>query len=145
MTVITVLSQLSWYVTYSGAQMSTSPISRSRIKKRLQNFTPSAAVCLLLSTPKIIMANTPPIFPLPSCVGNIQFDDPLLAYFCAESMITGMEKEGIDHEKILTTYIKAYQDCLKGKPEDMNAGLHLCRGNFRVRIYLAFYQGFPSF
>ncbi|EIM83799.1 UROD/MetE-like protein [Stereum hirsutum FP-91666 SS1] len=62
---------------------------------------------------------------------NIQFDDPLLAYFCAESMITGMEKEGIDHEKILTTYIKAYQDCLKGKPEDMNAGLHLCRGNFR--------------
>lgn len=92
-----------------------------------------------LPTPMIIMVNTPPMFPGPSYVGNIQFDDPLLAYFCAESMITGMEKEGIDHEKILTTYIKAYQDCLKGKPKDMNAGLHLCRGNFRVRIYPAFY------
>lgn len=67
--------------------------------------------------------------------GNIQFDDPLLAYFCADSMIKGMEELGIDHEKILSTYIKAYQDCLKGKPKDMNAGLHLCRGNFRVRFH----------
>ncbi|EIM83778.1 UROD/MetE-like protein [Stereum hirsutum FP-91666 SS1] len=62
---------------------------------------------------------------------NIQFDDPLLAYFCAESMITGMDEVGIDHEKLLSTYIKAYQACLHGRPADMNVGLHLCRGNFR--------------
>ncbi|KAI0763249.1 UROD/MetE-like protein [Irpex lacteus] len=62
---------------------------------------------------------------------NIQFDDPLLAYFCADSMIKGMEERGIDHEALLDTYIKAYNDCLKGRPEDMTVGLHLCRGNFR--------------
>lgn len=64
---------------------------------------------------------------------NIQIDDPLLAYFCAESMIKGMEERGINHEALLDTYIKAYNDCLKNRPADMNVGLHLCRGNFRVR------------
>ena len=75
-------------------------------------------------------------------IGNIQFDDPLLAYFCAESMIKGMEERGIDHDALLDTYIKTYNDCLKGRPEDMTVGLHLCRGNFRVSalsdIYLEF-------
>lgn len=69
-------------------------------------------------------------------VGNIQFDDPLLAYFCAESMIKGMEERGIDHEAILDLYIKVYNDCLKDHPADMTVGLHLCRGNFKVRIIL---------
>ena len=64
--------------------------------------------------------------------GNIQFDDPLLAYFCAESMLKGMEELNIDHEAVLDTYIKAYNDCLKGRPTDMTVGLHLCRGNFKV-------------
>ena len=68
----------------------------------------------------------------PGITGNIQFDDPLLAYFCAESMISGMEERGIDHEALLDTYIRAYNDCLKGRPKDMNVGLHLCRGNFKV-------------
>lgn len=49
-------------------------------------------------------------------------------------MIKGMEEVGIDHQKLLSTYIKAYQECLRGRPEDMNVGLHLCRGNFRVNI-----------
>lgn len=65
---------------------------------------------------------------------NIQIDDPLLAYFCAESMIKGMEERGVDHVALLNTYIKAYNDCLKNRPADMNVGLHLCRGNFKVRF-----------
>ncbi|KAI0699462.1 UROD/MetE-like protein [Cytidiella melzeri] len=68
---------------------------------------------------------------------NIQIDDPLLAYFCAESMIKGMEERGIDHEAILDTYIKAYNDCLKGHPKDMTVGLHLCRGNFRGGMHFS--------
>lgn len=48
-------------------------------------------------------------------------------------MIKGMEEKGIDHEALLNTYIKAYNDCLKGRPRDMTVGLHLCRGNFKVR------------
>ena len=68
---------------------------------------------------------------------NIQFDDPLLAYFCAESMITGMEQLGIDHEALLDLYIKAYNDCLKDRPADLTVGLHLCRGNFRGGIHFS--------
>jgi len=62
---------------------------------------------------------------------NIQFDDPLLAYFCAESMLEGMKKEGTDSEAILDLYIKTYNGILKDRPSDMNIGLHLCRGNFK--------------
>ncbi|EIW62345.1 UROD/MetE-like protein [Trametes versicolor FP-101664 SS1] len=68
---------------------------------------------------------------------NIQIDDPLLAYFCAESMIKGMEERGINHEALLDTYIKAYNDCLKNRPADMNVGLHLCRGNFRSGMHFS--------
>ncbi|KAI0333365.1 UROD/MetE-like protein [Cubamyces sp. BRFM 1775] len=68
---------------------------------------------------------------------NIQIDDPLLAYFCAESMIKGMEERGIDHEALLDTYIRAYNNCLKNRPADMNVGLHLCRGNFRNGMHFS--------
>ncbi|KAI0686217.1 UROD/MetE-like protein [Earliella scabrosa] len=62
---------------------------------------------------------------------NLQFDDPLLAYFCSESMIKGMEERGIDHEALLNTYIRVYNDIVTGHPTDMTIGLHLCRGNFK--------------
>ncbi|KDQ63463.1 hypothetical protein JAAARDRAFT_169300 [Jaapia argillacea MUCL 33604] len=62
---------------------------------------------------------------------NLQFDDPLLAYFCAESMIKGMVQKGVDHEALLNTYIRVYNDCLRDRPRDMNIGLHLCRGNYK--------------
>ena len=62
---------------------------------------------------------------------NLQFDDPLLAYFCSESMIKGMEERGIDHEALLNTYIRVYNDIVTGHPADMTIGLHLCRGNFK--------------
>ena len=68
---------------------------------------------------------------------NIQFDDPLLAYFCAESMIKGMEERGVDHVALLDTYIRAYNNCLKGRPADMTVGLHLCRGNFRKGMHFS--------
>jgi methionine synthase II (cobalamin-independent) len=68
---------------------------------------------------------------------DIQFDDPLLAYFCAESMIKGMESLGIDHEALLDTYIRAYNACLKDRPTDMVVGLHLCRGNFKDGMHFS--------
>lgn len=51
-------------------------------------------------------------------------------------MIKGMEELGIDHAALLDTYVKAYNDCLKGRPADMTVGLHLCRGNFKVSLRL---------
>ncbi|THH11224.1 hypothetical protein EW145_g811 [Phellinidium pouzarii] len=68
---------------------------------------------------------------------NIQIDDPLLAYFCAEPMLKGMEEKGLDHEAILNTYIRAYNKCLKGRPSDLVAGLHLCRGNFKDGMHFS--------
>lgn len=61
---------------------------------------------------------------------NVQFDDPLLAYFCSEAMLSGMKEAGVDSGAILDSYIKLYNDCLKDKPKDMCVGVHLCRGNF---------------
>lgn len=64
--------------------------------------------------------------------GNIQFDDPLLPYFCAESVLSGMKARGVDPESVLETYFQTYKNILKDRPQDMNIGMHLCRGNFRV-------------
>lgn len=64
---------------------------------------------------------------------NVQVDDPLLAYFCDESMIKGMKDEGMDPEAELTKYIDLYNQCFAGRPKDMMVGVHLCRGNFKGR------------
>ncbi len=68
---------------------------------------------------------------------NIQFDDPLLAYFCADSMIKGMEERGIDHVALLNTYIRAYNKIVDDHPADMTVGLHLCRGNFKNGMHFS--------
>jgi len=62
---------------------------------------------------------------------NIQFDDPLLAYFCDTKMLKGMEEQGIDHQALLDLYCRVYNACLDGRPADMTVGVHLCRGNFK--------------
>lgn len=68
---------------------------------------------------------------------NAQIDDPLLAYFCAESMLQGMKEAGEDSDQLLERYIKLYNDCLAGRPQDMTIGIHLCRGNFRHSIHFS--------
>ncbi|KAI6044717.1 UROD/MetE-like protein [Pisolithus marmoratus] len=68
---------------------------------------------------------------------NAQFDDPLLAYFCAEPMLKGMQEAGEDSEVLLDRYIQLYNDCLAGRPRDMTVSLHLCRGNFRHSIHFS--------
>ncbi|EPS35986.1 hypothetical protein H072_10533 [Dactylellina haptotyla CBS 200.50] len=68
---------------------------------------------------------------------NVQIDDPLLAYFCAQPMLDGMAAAGESAEQLLDEYIKLYQDCLKDKKSDMVVGLHICRGNFRKSIHFS--------
>jgi len=68
---------------------------------------------------------------------NLQFDDPLLAYFCAESMLNGMKEAGVDSEVLLDLYIKVYNDILQERPEGMTVGLHLCRGNFKDGVHFS--------
>lgn len=65
---------------------------------------------------------------------HVQIDDPTFCYFCSlDPMISGMEKAGVDHEALLDTYIRAINLCTQDRPKDLTVGLHMCRGNFRVR------------
>ncbi|KAI0963685.1 hypothetical protein AcW1_000693 [Taiwanofungus camphoratus] len=66
---------------------------------------------------------------------NIQFDDPNFCFFCAESMISGMEVAQVDHEALLSMYIGVYNNILRGRPEDLTVGVHMCRGNFKGMHY----------
>jgi len=43
-----------------------------------------------------------------------------------------MKEAGVDSERLLQLYMDVYNDCLKNRPADMNVGVHLCRGNFKV-------------
>lgn len=80
-----------------------------------------------------------------------------LAYFCSEVMLDGMKKAGEDSARLLNTYIKLYNDCLKDHPKDMVCGLHresaigfscsnglqyglcesVCRGNFKDGLHFS--------
>ncbi|KAH8896511.1 methyltetrahydropteroyltriglutamate-homocysteine s-methyltransferase [Thozetella sp. PMI_491] len=63
-------------------------------------------------------------------VRNVTIDDPNLAYFCSEKMLDGFKAAGEDSDALLDSYVKLYNDCLEGRPDDLHVGIHLCRGNF---------------
>jgi methionine synthase II (cobalamin-independent) len=60
---------------------------------------------------------------------NLQIDDPTLAYFCSEEMLESLRGDGVDPDKLFEAYIKAHNDCIAGRPDDMHVGLHICRGS----------------
>ena len=47
-------------------------------------------------------------------------------------MIKGLVAQGRSPDAVITQYIQLLNDCLKEKPADMNAGIHMCRGNYKV-------------
>ena len=59
---------------------------------------------------------------------NLQIDDPTLAYFCSNDMLDGLRQDGEDTDKLFEMYLKAHNDCIAGRPDDMHVGLHICRG-----------------
>ena len=59
---------------------------------------------------------------------NLQIDDPTLAYFCSNDMLEGLRKDGEDTDKMFDAYLKAHNECIAGRPDDMHVGLHVCRG-----------------
>ncbi|ODH51183.1 hypothetical protein GX48_02609 [Paracoccidioides brasiliensis] len=64
---------------------------------------------------------------------NVQFDDPILAYFCSEKMIAGWQADALNTCTVddqLNAYTKLSNDCISKRPADMHVGVHLCRGNF---------------
>ncbi|KAI0821834.1 UROD/MetE-like protein [Trametes gibbosa] len=62
---------------------------------------------------------------------HIQIDDPILASFCDTRFRKLMIDAGVDPEGLLDTYIRVLDGCIGGKPSDLIASLHICRGNVR--------------
>jgi methionine synthase II (cobalamin-independent) len=59
---------------------------------------------------------------------NLQIDDPTLAYFCSDDMLKGLRDDGEDTDAMFDLYLKAHNDCIADRPDDMHVGLHICRG-----------------
>jgi methionine synthase II (cobalamin-independent) len=59
---------------------------------------------------------------------NVQIDDPTLAYFCSDDMLQALRGDGVDPDRLFDTYLKAHNDCIADKPDDLHVGLHICRG-----------------
>jgi methionine synthase II (cobalamin-independent) len=63
-------------------------------------------------------------------VRNLQIDDPNLTFFCDEDYLRALEEAGLDARKLLETYVRVHNACLKDLPTDLHIGIHLCRGTF---------------
>lgn len=64
----------------------------------------------------------------------VQFDDTNLAQLCDPQHVAAAKARGEDSQKLVTeTYPRLINDCLKDKPKDMTAAVHLCRGNHMSR------------
>ncbi len=57
--------------------------------------------------------------------------------FCATSMVKGVEERGVEHVALLETYVRAYNKIVDDRPANMNAGLHLCRGNSKNGMHFS--------
>jgi 5-methyltetrahydropteroyltriglutamate--homocysteine methyltransferase len=62
----------------------------------------------------------------------IQMDDVPLAMLCDESIRASVKKAGEDPDGELDRFIRLFNECLAGRPKDMVAAIHICRGNFKA-------------
>lgn len=61
----------------------------------------------------------------------LQIDDTSLAYLNDPTQRKYMDNIGAQGADQHLTYIKVFNDALRGRPEGMTVATHLCRGNFR--------------
>jgi 5-methyltetrahydropteroyltriglutamate--homocysteine methyltransferase len=61
----------------------------------------------------------------------VQLDDTNLAYLCDEKMREGARQRGDDPDALPRRYASLINEAIKGRPKDMAACVHLCRGNFK--------------
>ena len=62
---------------------------------------------------------------------HLQLDDVNSACLCDPAIRQRMRDQGDDPAKLLDAYIRANNAALAGRPADLTATLHMCRGNFR--------------
>ena len=61
----------------------------------------------------------------------LQLDDTNLAYLCDPKMREGAKQRGDDPDELPRRYARLINASIAGRPEDMRACVHLCRGNFQ--------------
>jgi len=59
----------------------------------------------------------------------VQFDDVSLPLLCDAKLREGFKARGYDPDVMLGKYIDLVNESLRGKPETLTIGMHLCRGN----------------
>ena len=65
--------------------------------------------------------------------GRIQIDDPILSCFCDGEFRRKMRESNVDPDQLLDTYLDVLDRCVRDRPAGMIAGIHICRGNVKVR------------
>ncbi len=61
----------------------------------------------------------------------LQMDDTNLAYLCDPEIRQRTADRGDDPDDLTRLYCRMVNDAIKGRPDDMVIGVHLCRGNFK--------------
>lgn len=63
--------------------------------------------------------------------GYVQFDFPLYPYLVDPRWIGRFEAAGLDIDALLAAALAADAAVVRGLPDDVTVGLHICRGNYR--------------
>jgi 5-methyltetrahydropteroyltriglutamate--homocysteine methyltransferase len=61
----------------------------------------------------------------------IQMDDVPLAMLCDDSIRASVAGVGEDPDAEIDRFVRLFNECLAGRPKDMVAAIHICRGNFK--------------
>jgi 5-methyltetrahydropteroyltriglutamate--homocysteine methyltransferase len=61
----------------------------------------------------------------------LQMDDTNLAYLCDEKIREATRARGDDPDELPRLYCRLINEALAGRPDDMTACIHLCRGNYQ--------------
>lgn len=63
----------------------------------------------------------------------VQIDEVPIVMLCDPQVCEVVRERGEDPDRLLGQYIAAINDSVRGRPTDLVAGVHLCRGNYKGR------------
>jgi len=61
----------------------------------------------------------------------IQLDEVAIALLCDPAIRKQVEAEGMKPDELVDLYIESINESVKGTPDDVIFGVHMCRGNFK--------------
>jgi 5-methyltetrahydropteroyltriglutamate--homocysteine methyltransferase len=61
----------------------------------------------------------------------VQLDEVAVAILCDPAAREKVKAKGGDPDRLVDLYIDAINEAVKGRPQDMAVGVHVCRGNYK--------------